>query len=539
LAILLFSVAALAQTETTMSCGIIDAGDADPDNPNYDFYCPSQYIIESCGLIYISVNVHFFVTDDCQGTTAAKRVQDRKEQEDTYLEAEKLINRANRYNEGISDNLQWNQAVNGATVTTVPQCVPFRYVLEGVYIHCESENRTLYDNSENSAWRNKTTYPDAVNVGIANVSGGPNGYAAYSGRYTVVENFMGGLFTHEFGHVLRLVHTFEFQENCDDTPSIDWWTYDRDNNGTIDYQGQTCWSTSNFLDLDGNGSAETDARTPNGSTIINTHPCCGRDDLISNNVMHYSVAATERSRAAMTPCQMSRALNTLFDEKCDLVRSVMPPCPPVSAFIGIVPSVSTNEDCAFTLHFESSMNESEHRIIVETLVGGVFRQPATPDWVDGRATDLSLAIGTNLNDKFADRVFLSNTTYRVTLETKSSCGGAASYSVEFTTGDCDVDVTGGGIILISEGGMVVYPNPANHGTRLTYQLNADSDVQIYWASLDVNGQFTPPQLKSVESGSKTEGQYFVDFSNEDLKNGLNYIILQAGEEIHYRSVAKN
>jgi hypothetical protein len=408
LAILLFSVAALAQTETTMSCGIIDAGDADPDNPNYDFYCPSQYIIESCGLIYISVNVHFFVTDDCQGTTAASRAQDRKEQEDTYLEAEKLINRANRYNEGISDNLQWNQAVHGATVTTAPQCVPFRYVLEAV---------------------------------------------------------------------------------C--------------------------------------------------TNIINTHPCCGRDDLISNNVMHYSVAATERSRAAMTPCQMSRALNTLFDEKCDLVRSVMPPCPPVSAFIGIVPSVSTNEDCAFTLHFESSMNESEHRIIVETLVGGVFRQPATPDWVDGRATDLSLAIGTNLNDKFADRIFLSNTTYRVTLETKSSCGGTANYSVEFTTGDCDLGATGGGIILISEGGMTVYPNPANHGTRLTYQLNAESDVQIYWASLDVNGQFTPPQLKSVESGLKTGGEYFVDFSNEDLKNGLNYIILQAGDEIHYRSVAKN
>jgi hypothetical protein len=51
--------------------------------------------------------------------------------------------------------------------------------------------------------------------------------------------------------------------------------------------------------------------------------------------------------------------------------------------------------------------------------------------------------------------------------------------------------------------------------------------------------YLPLQQHSSGSGTKTPGNYMVQFSNQQLKQGVNYIVIQAGNEVHMRRVAKN
>jgi hypothetical protein len=126
-----------AQIEYT-TCGVSEM--PEPDNSPDPFACDfSFYDLGSCGLIYISVNFHFFVEDDCSGNVGAGPGLSLT-QEDAFQEAQNILRRANNYNEQIGQNSQWNQAFWNAPVTT-PQCVPIRYITNEIFIHCDESRK--------------------------------------------------------------------------------------------------------------------------------------------------------------------------------------------------------------------------------------------------------------------------------------------------------------------------------------------------------------------------------------------------------------
>lgn len=91
----------------------------------------------SCAKIWLRVNVHFFVPDDCEGSIYPGG-HEQIPIEDAYLTAEDLINRCNLELE--ENYIQWNQIPFwGINEEKPAQCVPFRYALSGVYVHCDTD----------------------------------------------------------------------------------------------------------------------------------------------------------------------------------------------------------------------------------------------------------------------------------------------------------------------------------------------------------------------------------------------------------------
>lgn len=88
------------------SCGVVN-----PTNeedlvfiPEKSFQECAQFAntyIENCSEIYIRTNVHFFVTDDCEGLTSARANSDRKEQSEVFLVADRYLQRTNTFLERL------------------------------------------------------------------------------------------------------------------------------------------------------------------------------------------------------------------------------------------------------------------------------------------------------------------------------------------------------------------------------------------------------------------------------------------------------
>lgn len=77
----------------------------------------------NCIQVYINVNVHFFLNDDCTGMLATAPVEViNLSLENAFNVAEQLVNSANEYFKIMSDNTlglnhQWNAAEQNAPVT--------------------------------------------------------------------------------------------------------------------------------------------------------------------------------------------------------------------------------------------------------------------------------------------------------------------------------------------------------------------------------------------------------------------------------------
>lgn len=533
-----FSDSLIAQINQQTTCGISEIPEPDnsPDPHACDF---GTYDINNCGLIYIAVNFHFFVNDDCSGNVGAAPGLNLTQGE-AFQEAESILKRANNYNERIGQNMQYNQAFWGAPVTA-PQCVPIRYVTNEIFIYCDS-SRKQNPGGASAPWANSTSYPGAINTAVADIffSSQPSvtGYTNIGARYVVVENFEGQNFHHEVGHTGTLQHTNAANEFCDDTPRIDW-EYDFNNDSIFERNSfnNPCFDSAPFVTVN---NVDYDQCNPDGTVVINRSPCCDMENRDNNTMVAGALAAQQSSRAAMTPCQVGTLVTNYFTTKCDMVRAVEPACPPASAFIGVLPSVDFSQDCDFTLYFEASMEDKEYRLTYELLEGNSYSRLFRTDWASGPATNRHYGVGRNRGQNGIDQTLLSNADYRITLETKNNCGEAAEHSIIFTTGDCDIrDDDGGGVVFIPEGNLRVFPNPTNQGSTLEYTVNANTEVDIYWAGMGTDGHYLPLQHHSSGSGTKTPGNYSVQFTNQQLKQGVNYIIIQTADEVHMRRVARN
>ena len=307
----------------------------------------------NCTPVYINVNVHFFLNDNCEGNMAtAPGVSGNLNPLNAFKLSEDYINNANAFYETMSNNnlglnYQWNAVANGAD-STVAQCIPFRYVLKGVRIHCNSNAQST--NTIFTKFNNFFINSDSeINIFFSNVNGSANGFSHYNYFGVVVELFHYNLLHHEIAHALDVVHPFEMDEECDDTWGYSW-TWDKNCDGIIDLRNNNCWNDQPIVD---GKDACLEFCTP--------HPCCD-ESIQSNNIMAYSAWAENPELAALTPCQIRTMLNNLATKKCEYIQ--VGGCPPPSAFIGTIPRPTGNNKCETCFYLNGSFNESAYEMSI-------------------------------------------------------------------------------------------------------------------------------------------------------------------------------
>ncbi|WP_157500977.1 hypothetical protein [Lewinella sp. 4G2] len=477
----------------------------------------------------MKVNVHFFVNDDGTGLTAGNGASNQLEQRDVFQKADDLVYFANQYMEDISSNKQLNQIPWGAD-TTSAQCVGLRFLLDEVFIHRDSNMDLINIGGHNDQYVG-INYRDAYNILAVDIRRA-SGYAPRQGRYMVVRSFDQQLIVHEFGHSLLLEHTHfgnsNGDDNCFDTPWYKW-EYDRYGDGSVIDSKKTCWNVSN---RDASG---TDLCTPNGTTVINPHPCCD-SSTVNNNVMTYSAAAQSGSIAALTPCQVDIAMTELLKEKCDLIAAIEPICKPVSAHIGYKPNTDFSQDCSWTFYLRGSTNETEHRISYQKLQpDGTYSPFLDSDWLPGRAREERVVVGDDPYIKHGTVRLPSNSTYIMTLTTRNNCD-TDHYRVEFTTGACDVgdqdDSPNPGPFHTEE--FQAYPNPSNGPITLEYGIASSAEIEIYVGSNATNSF----ELIADISGYKLAGSYHHQLDLSFLPNGAGTIVVVVDGYPFYKQFVK-
>ncbi len=324
-----------------------------PTSPS-DHCFDIEYVQDNCIPVYINVNVHFFLDDNCQGNIAtAPGVNANLNPTNAFEIAEQIINDANAFFEGMSSNsqglnYQWNTEAHGAT-TTSSQCIPIRYVLKGTRIHCNTNAQStgLSFSDFNNSFVNGGT---EINIFVSNVNGGANGFTWLNSNGIVTENLSAAVLNHEVGHSLNLDHTFSnWGDGCDDTWDYDW-TWDSDCNESTNASGTNCWSSEPTF----NGLNACDL-----TYFCVAHPCCDWSAQ-NNNLMAYSAWAANPVYSALTSCQITTMLTNLAEYKCDFIE--VGGCPPPSAFVGTVPQPANSSKCQTCFYLNGSYNESGYEL---------------------------------------------------------------------------------------------------------------------------------------------------------------------------------
>jgi hypothetical protein len=260
-------------------------------------------------------------------------------------------------------NYQWNTQYHNTPATT-SQCIPFRFVLKGVRIHCNSNAQSTFAvfNDFDNFFTNEGS---EINIFFSDVLDDYNGFSDLNYFGAVVENFEPGLLNHEIGHALHLEHTFwDLGDWCGDTWDFNW-NWDFDCNGIPDYYDTNCWDGDprvRTLDTNGDGIINEDDDTQDACDLeifCAQHLCC-EWSAQNNNLMAYCAWANNPDYSALTPCQITRMLTNLATYKCNFIK--VGGCPPPSAFAGTLPSPPMTEQCNSCFYLNASYNESGYEI---------------------------------------------------------------------------------------------------------------------------------------------------------------------------------
>ncbi len=493
-------------------------------NPDEDCF-DVDIIYNTCTDVHVRVNVHFFLNDDCSGgiqypSAASPFSSNYIPPKKGYETAQEIIDDANEFLIEIQGNGQWNQAHWGADVTD-PTCVPIRYLLSGVYFHCNTADKT-----GGSLSATHSTYgvnPDAeINLYIKNCTAlNCTGVATYNETGVIVEGigwFTGGTLVHEIGHTLSLRHTWLSSQNCNDVPQPEE-IWDKNCDGTDTEIVNQCWDdnpTSDDVSLCTDDCSE--------------HPCCSWS-MQSNNVMTYSGWSSNYNYAAFTPCQVNRMLSSLAseDKDCGLIEEISTDCPPPRAFVDIQPVVIPNSPGEFVIWLEGSDNEKWYKLEFHDEYGNLINATG---WVQNQAKKYVI---TTCRFKQTSTTwpggFEPETNYTVTLYVENNCGDAAEMSLDFTTPveNCITPVPNEGPRLK----IAVSPNPTYENLEISYELEELSTISIYSYNLNSGVTHTLKQIETKPSGEyiemknvgdHTEGPYMIFYDlNGDLYPATTFI----------------
>lgn len=170
---------------------------------------------------------------------------------------------------------------------------------------------------------------------------------------------------------------------------------------------------------------------------------------------------------------------------------------------------------------------------------GVFSTYATKDWTEGSAKSVTIGIEQENAVKNVDIILEGGRTYNVILETRNACGDTDHHVIQFTARDCVTIKESEEVEVIDIDGVEVYPNPFGSNTVVTYDLLEPGDVEIYYYSLGSGGTGGKPVLKPADSGYKVVGEHTVSFTDTEMGEGVNYIVIYAGGQIYVKQAIKN
>lgn len=500
-----------------------------PTSPS-DHCFDIEYVQDNCIPVYINVNVHFFLDDNCQGSIAtAPGVTANLNPTNAFELAEQMIIDANAFFETMSDNpqglnYQWNTEAHGATPTS-SQCIPFRYVLKGTYIHCDTEAQTttqFLSQGFNDYYQYFTNGGSEVNIFVAHVTTSANGYSSLNYNGIVVENFGPGLLNHEMGHALNLEHTFSnWGDGCDDTWDYDW-TWDNNCNGTTDASGTNCWSSEPTF----NGLNACDL-----ANFCVAHPCC-EWSAQNNNLMAYSAWAGNPDYSALTPCQINTMLTNLAEYKCDFIQ--VGGCPPPSAFVGTVPQPTNSTNCQTCFYLNGSFNESGYELdiirpdgtkIIST--GEVFNQ-AGKYCISPKYTKFGVPYWPN--------GFQSGVEYKIQLKVFNECGDEDIVEYKFTLPPlCQQVIFEQLPDTLSFGIESISPNPSSSYININYNVKENGQLKVYGSNLHTLSYYGI--LRNTYETVGDNQQFTLDISN--WQSGLNSLIFEYNGELIIENVIKN
>ncbi|GAB4495560.1 MAG: hypothetical protein OHK0019_24970 [Saprospiraceae bacterium] len=443
-----------------------------------------EQVFANCDPVYIRVNFHFFVNDNCNGNLQVSGTP----QHTATIIAKNLVNQAN---DALANNqIQWQMP--GATTV----CNPMRYVLRGVYTHCKTNATGGYSTPTlHNIYGVNTT--SEINVYVANFPGGATGIGYPT--YASIDWIETGNFNHEMGHVFSLAHNFMF-DGCDDTPNLSH-SWDRNCNGTIASNNETnrqCWNhipadklpgEPGFSDANGNGTHDCNEMPP-----CTSNPCCSWA-YVDNNVMSYNTY-----ESAWTECQVLKVLNHLNDIDCGFVENVGG-CPPPSAFITQTPKDLLNTTyCSECLILNGSFNEDEYLLNIYEIVNEQEVLAYTSGWDDGPVPNFCFS--TNSHILFSGNYLKPNKQYKVVLTVENYCGDEHSYEYLFTTPSSNCSISGD---PSSPTEMRVNPNPGSDLIQIEFDGFANESFHLF-ATNNLSGNISIlfQNYTALDGGNSTQ-----------------------------------
>lgn len=480
-----------------------------------------QTILDSNYLIYIKINVHYFVKDDCMGLVQ----QTDLKQEEVYKNTKEVI-------KALNNSIKDNQVQKNGSGKPAPW-IPIRFVLSGVYIHCETnaiaEYQTLNLNQKYGV--NKDT---EINFYIAHFPQGATGIGYAQDNVGAAVKFsidywwtIGNLY-HELGHIFNLIHAFS-EDHCDDTPRMEV-NWDKNCNGVIDRglsgsqkeSNLVCWNLLSpglqkgdlgYSDENKNNTHDCDEIMP-----CTPSPCCDESN-IDNNVMSYSA-----NKSAITECQLSRMLNYISYQRCSLVYKIGG-CPPTVAFVDHLASdkVDVNR-CTECLRFEGSWDEEEYKFNIYEKSG----LQRTLVYTSGRLKGPAIKFCYKTNPQFpgADLLLKPNTAYEVELFTFNSCS-EDQYTYAFTTNNYNCFELPSVILKIN-------PNPVMGNLVLNLTNEGNPKSVIIWAE-NLITKLTYPLNDNFQLLSGTNS---IDFNVEHMPMGEYVLFVLNANELQYQNFLK-
>jgi len=481
-------------------------------------------LIDNCTPVYIRVNIHFFLDNDCDGNLATHPdITENLSPYNAFALAEDLVDNANEFFDKVNANTnpildhQWNSEHHNTPVTS-HQCIPVRYVLGGAYIHCSSVNQDVELTEEFDYFDNYAINPlTEVNVYVSNfITGDGNGFADNGSNQVCVENFTSGLFNHELGHVFNLAHTFIY-DRCDDT-WIDSWRWDRDCNGTFETTGKACWwEHPDYPPLSGIDACDI-------NNFCQPHPCCDWKN-ISNNLMTYSSYGYNGDYSALTPCQLNLMITDISDQMCDYVAAIDPDCPPVNSNIGVIPTTTGDMQCPACFYLNASDNENKYSVTIMNSSGSRIIESGV---INSEAGKYCITPRTNKDGQLEwPNGLVAGQTYTIKLKVFNSCEESDESQLNFTLPyPCALyeqdpnDVPDIEMVTIN-------PNPATGNITVKFNLNKNEDVIMYGLHPSNNTVYGIVYQNYHMSGDNQT----VQLSLSQWASGYNSLVVRAGNDI--------
>ncbi|MBK9220611.1 MAG: hypothetical protein IPO78_13130 [Saprospiraceae bacterium] len=468
-------------------------------------------IYENCIPVYLNVNIHFFVNDDCTGNVSLPQDGTKVTQEGATGWANYMLYIAN---EELAHNTAQLNPKGYNTPSQAAHCNPVRWFLSGVYFHCDNTNK--FNGYDLNLLRNKyAVNPNSeLNVFIAsyNHSHG-SGVAFLGGSISSINRFDWGILNHELAHNLVLYHSFE-NDGCDDTPMLTF-NWDKNCDGTIgtDEMNLKCFG----LEPPNSPNCNLEPACPN-------YPCCD-SGWINNNIMGYN-----NPNGAWSACQIAKVLGHISRYKCEFIAQIGGNCPPLSSFITRLPKdLIKPKHCTYCFDIGASTGYNKYKIEIYDNIN-----PTNPilikttHWLSGLAQ--KYCITGNLQSGWQDDM-QSNHPYLIKLIVKNDCSeNEKSEPFSLPIRDCTIT----GDHPNNELKFAISPNPATDNLTIQYELNEESQVKI----LLTHQLFNNFNYTVSPSCFQSQGEYTINIPLQSVYPGINVILFMVNDKIYTSSFIK-